>query len=156
MELQSHCRSAVRVNFDRFLSAIQPFSFRPQASPLSTSAVTLLPSECQRGTTPLASRLLAHLRKPGAKPRQISGLLEVGRRRERAIRRRQRTLRGSLRHPTKILGRRSSCPSQSPVLEKQPLPWLLRSCSNSGTHRATTFGPKSGGPLSFKMSRNSC
>jgi tRNA ligase len=79
----------------------------------------------------------------------------------RAIRRRSRTLRRSLRYPTKSSARRSSCLLRFPasvrctrssylmtllnvIKEKQPLPWLLRNCSNSDTHRATMFGPKSG------------
>ena len=40
--------------------------------------------------------------------------------------------------------------------EKQPSPWLLPSCSNLGTPKATMFGSKSRLPLLFKMSRNSC
>ena len=39
---------------------------------------------------------------------------------------------------------------------KQPSPWLLQSCSNLGTHKATIFGSKSRFSLLFKMSRNSC
>jgi tRNA ligase len=42
------------------------------------------------------------------------------------------------------------------IKEKQPLPWLLRNCSNLDTHKATMFGSKRRRPLLFKMSRSSC
>ena len=42
------------------------------------------------------------------------------------------------------------------IKEKQPSPWLLRSCSNLGIHKATMFESKRRLPFLFKMSRNSC
>jgi len=42
----------------------------------------------------------------------------------------------------KSLARRSSCLLRFPVSEEQPSLWLLRNCSNLGTHKATMFGSK--------------